>query len=46
MTVINTNLNSVFNVTRQVIDGMTSGAAYASYDEQRKGTLKAGMLAN
>jgi hypothetical protein len=30
----------------QVIDGMTSGAAYASYDEQRKGTLKAGMLAD
>lgn len=30
----------------QVVDGMTSGAAYASYDEQRKGTLKAGMLAN
>lgn len=30
----------------QVVDGMTSGAAYASYDEQRKGTLKAGMLAD
>ncbi|HEX6975120.1 MAG TPA: amidohydrolase family protein, partial [Vicinamibacterales bacterium] len=30
----------------RVIDGMTSSAAYASYDEQRKGTLKAGMLAD
>ena len=30
----------------QAIDAFTSGAAYASFDEQRKGTLKAGMLAD
>jgi len=28
------------------IDGYTSGAAYASFDEQRKGTLAKGMLAD
>jgi predicted amidohydrolase YtcJ len=28
------------------IDGYTSGAAYASFDEQRKGTLEKGMLAD
>jgi predicted amidohydrolase YtcJ len=28
------------------IDGYTSGAAYASFDEQRKGTLARGMLAD
>ena len=31
---------------RDVIDGYTSHAAYASYDEQRKGTLARGMLAD
>lgn len=30
----------------QAIDAFTSDAAYASFDEQRKGTLKAGMLAD
>lgn len=29
-----------------VIDGYSSGAAYASFDEQRKGTLAKGMLAD
>lgn len=29
-----------------VINGYTSGAAYASFDEQRKGTLAPGMLAD
>ncbi len=29
-----------------VIDGYTSGAAYASFDEQRKGSLVKGMLAD
>ncbi len=28
------------------IDGYTSGAAYASFDERRKGTLAPGMLAD
>lgn len=28
------------------IDAYTSGAAYASFDEQRKGSIKAGMLAD
>ena len=28
------------------IDAYTSGAAWASFDEQRKGTLAAGMLAD
>ena len=32
--------------TEQAINAFTSGAAYASFDEQRKGTLKAGMLAD
>ncbi|MSO56578.1 MAG: hypothetical protein EXQ55_06615 [Acidobacteria bacterium] len=31
---------------RSVIDAYTSQAAYASYDEQRKGTLAPGMLAD
>lgn len=31
---------------KTVIDGYTSGAAYASFDEQRKGTLTRGMLAD
>lgn len=30
----------------RALDAFTSGAAYASFDEQRKGTLKAGMLAD
>jgi predicted amidohydrolase YtcJ len=30
----------------KVIDGYSSGAAYASFDEQRKGTLAKGMLAD
>lgn len=30
----------------QAIDGLTSSAAYASFDDQRKGTLEAGMLAD
>jgi predicted amidohydrolase YtcJ len=31
---------------REAIDGYTSGAAYASFDERRKGTLAPGMLAD
>ena len=31
---------------RNAIDAYTSHAAYASYDEQRKGTLARGMLAD
>jgi predicted amidohydrolase YtcJ len=31
---------------KAAIDGYTSGAAYASFDEQRKGTLTRGMLAD
>jgi predicted amidohydrolase YtcJ len=31
---------------KAAIDGYTSGAAYASFDEQRKGTLARGMLAD
>lgn len=31
---------------KRAIDAWTSGAAYASFDEQRKGSLKAGMLAD
>jgi predicted amidohydrolase YtcJ len=31
---------------KTAIDAYTSGAAYASFDEQRKGTLAAGMLAD
>jgi len=31
---------------KKAIDAWTSGAAYASFDEQRKGSLKAGMLAD
>jgi len=31
---------------KSLIDAYTSDAAYASYDEQRKGTLAAGMLAD
>jgi predicted amidohydrolase YtcJ len=31
---------------KAAIDGYTSGAAYASFDEQRKGTLTKGMLAD
>jgi predicted amidohydrolase YtcJ len=30
----------------KVIDAYTSGAAYASFDEQRKGSLAKGMLAD
>ncbi len=30
----------------RALDALTSGAAYASFDEQRKGTLEAGMLAD
>ncbi len=30
----------------RAIDACTSGAAYASFDEQRKGILEAGMLAD
>jgi hypothetical protein len=30
----------------KVIDAYSSGAAYASFDEQRKGTLAKGMLAD
>ena len=33
--VINTNLNSVFNVTRQVIDGMVDAAGAASSTSPR-----------
>jgi predicted amidohydrolase YtcJ len=31
---------------KRAIDAFTSGPAYASFDEQRKGTLKVGMLAD
>jgi len=31
---------------KRAIDAWTSGAAYATFDEQRKGSLKAGMLAD
>jgi predicted amidohydrolase YtcJ len=31
---------------QQAIDGYTSWAAYASFEEQRKGTLAPGMLAD
>ena len=31
---------------KSAIDAYTSGSAWASFDEQRKGTLKAGMLAD
>ena len=31
---------------KSAIDAYTSGAAWASFDEQRKGTLAAGMLAD
>jgi predicted amidohydrolase YtcJ len=31
---------------KHALDAFTSGAAYASFDEQRKGTLAAGMLAD
>jgi predicted amidohydrolase YtcJ len=31
---------------KRAIDAFTSGPAYASFDEQRKGSLKAGMLAD
>ena len=31
---------------KSAINGWTSGAAWASFDDHRKGTLKAGMLAD
>ena len=30
----------------QAVDAYTAGGAWASFDEQRKGTLEAGMLAD
>jgi predicted amidohydrolase YtcJ len=40
------NAKSYAGLLREAIDRYTSGAAYASLDEQRKGTLAPGMLAD